>query len=249
MEIVSITKLKSAAMTFRKRLHLVLSLHTILVALFFCIVFAASDLQAGDVRGKVSIQRPAAINSKIVSRAIIRRYINKNLENPQGHDTHEEQPTIIVYIAGFRFGYSDGPEQVAVLDQINETFVPHVLPILAGTTVQFLNSDEVYHNVFSFSTAKSFDLGRYKTGKSRSVTFDKPGVVKVYCDIHTHMNAFILVLENPFFASTDENGYFEIKGVPPGKYTIKAWHGRWPEKSTEVIIEDSGVKNVNFEFP
>lgn len=204
------------------------------------------SLFAGDVKGKVILRRPSRDESKIVSRSIIRRYVNKTYQRATSHD---QRPAIVVYIEGFEFGRSNSNGATAVLDQVNERFVPHVLPIMVGTVVQFLNSDEVYHNVFSFSPAKSFDLGRYKRGKSRAVTFDKPGVVKVYCDIHTHMNAFVIVLQNPFFAVTDDNGNFEIKGVPPGKYTLKAWHGRWPEKSARIAIEKNGTVEITFEFP
>lgn len=206
----------------------------------------ASNSLAGEIKGKVVVQAQSRSGSEIVSREIIRRYINKAYPR----ETHrDEQPAIVVYIDGFKFGHANGSRPTAVLDQVNETFVPHVLPILVGTTVRFLNSDDVYHNVFSFSPAKSFDLGRYKRGKSRSVTFDKPGVVKVYCDIHSHMNAFILVLENPFFAVTDEHGVFEIKNVPRGNYVLKAWHGRWPEKSATITVKKNGSTTVNFEFP
>ena len=106
----------------------------------------------------------------------------------------------------------------AVLDQRNETFVPHVLAITTGTTVDFPNSDRIYHNVFSLSKTASFDLGRYPMGHSKSVRFDKPGIVRVFCEIHSHMSAFILVFSHPFFAMTDADGRYRIDNVPPGNY-------------------------------
>ena len=94
----------------------------------------------------------------------------------------------------------------AVLDQRNEAFVPYVLAVTVGSTVDFPNSDRVYHNVFSLSKPRRFDLGRYPKGRSRSVRFDQPGVVRVFCEIHSHMNAFILVFAHRYFAATDADG-------------------------------------------
>ncbi len=112
----------------------------------------------------------------------------------------------------------------ARLDQRNETFVPSVLALTVGSTVDFPNSDRTYHNVFSLSKAKRFDLGRYPRGQSRSVLFDRPGVVRVFCEIHSHMSAWILVFAHPFFAVTDADGRYRIDGVPPGTYTLAVWH-------------------------
>ncbi len=112
----------------------------------------------------------------------------------------------------------------AVLDQRNETFVPYVLAVTVGSTVDFPNRDRVYHNVFSLSKPRRFDLGRYPKGQSRSVRFDRPGVVRVFCEIHSHMNAFILVFAHRYFATTDAEGRYRIEGVPPGTYTLAVWN-------------------------
>ena len=112
----------------------------------------------------------------------------------------------------------------AQLDQRNESFVPSVLAVTVGSTVDFPNSDRTYHNVFSLSKAKRFDLGRYPRGQMRSVLFDRPGVVRVFCEIHSHMSAWILVFAHPFFAVTDADGRYRIEGVPPGSYTLAVWH-------------------------
>ena len=110
------------------------------------------------------------------------------------------------------------------MDQRNETFVPHVLAVMVGTVVDFPNSDKTFHNVFSLSQAKRFDLGRYAAGRSKSVRFDRPGVVRVFCDIHSHMNAFVLVFSHPFFDVTDADGRFRIDNVPAGTYTVVGWY-------------------------
>jgi hypothetical protein len=102
--------------------------------------------------------------------------------------------------------------------------------------VEFPNSDTVYHNVFSLSKAKRFDLGRYPAGQSKSVRFDTPGVVRVFCEIHSHMNAYILVFGHRYFAVTDDDGRFSIERVPPGSYTVTTWYEGSEVDSREVAV-------------
>ena len=133
------------------------------------------------------------------------------------------------------------------MDQRNETFVPHVLAIVAGTVVDFPNNDKTYHNVFSLSKTKSFDLGRYAAGHSKSVRFDTPGIVRVFCDIHSHMSAFVLVFAHRYFALTDEDGRYRLENVPPGTYTLFAWNEAAPLDSRRVVVPETGADvEVNF---
>jgi plastocyanin len=130
----------------------------------------------------------------------------------------------VVYLESGPMGaFEDVGRGEAAMNQRNEAFFPYVLAVQAGTTVAFPNDDRTYHNVFSFSKAKRFDLGRYPRGQSKAVRFDRPGVVRVFCDIHAHMSAFILVFAHPFFATTDADGRFRIPAVPAGSYTIAVW--------------------------
>lgn len=138
---------------------------------------------------------------------------------------------VVIYIAPAGAGASlaaaagaDAPH--ASMAQRDETFDPHVLPVLRGSTVDFPNADDVFHNVFSLSSAKAFDLGRYPKGTSRSLTFEKTGRVDVFCHIHSDMSAIVLVLDNPYFASPDPKGHFVIDSVPPGDYTVIGFHQR-----------------------
>ena len=130
----------------------------------------------------------------------------------------------------------------ARLDQRNETFVPYVLAVTVGSTVDFPNSDRVYHNVFSLSKVKRFDLGRYPRGRSRSVRFDQPGVVRVFCEIHSHMSAFVLVFAHRYFATTDAEGRYRIDGVPPGAYTLAVWNDGEVRDRKEVRVAGDGIE-------
>jgi plastocyanin len=128
----------------------------------------------------------------------------------------------------------------AAMDQRDQTFVPHVLAITVGTTVDFPNSDLTFHNVFSLSKTRAFDLGRYSRGRSKSIRFDRPGVVQVFCDIHSHMSAYILVFAHRYFAVTDQAGSFALTGVPPGTFVLAVWHEGEVRESRSVTIPDAG---------
>jgi hypothetical protein len=120
-------------------------------------------------------------------------------------------------------------------------FMPHVLPVMVGTTVEWPNKDDIYHNVFSYSEARSFDLGLYKDSAGKAVTFDKPGQVDVFCSIHANMSCVVLVLQNPYFAVTDDRGGYSITNVPAGTYRLKAWHERLPPQTMEITVPESGA--------
>jgi plastocyanin len=142
------------------------------------------------------------------------------------------------------------PGQVAPMrgrmHQTDETFVPHLLALTTGSTVDFPNDDNTYHNVFSLSKPKKFDLGRYATGRSKSITFERPGIVRVFCDIHSHMNAFILVFAHRFFAVTDQNGRYRIDQIPPGTYRVTAWYEGIALETERVTIPAGATADLDF---
>jgi plastocyanin len=137
----------------------------------------------------------------------------------------------------------------AVMDQRNERFVPHVLAVMVGTVVDFPNSDLTYHNVFSLSRAKRFDLGRYAAGKSKGVRMDRTGVVRVFCDIHSHMSAFVLVFNHPFFDVTDVDGRFELPSLPAGNYTVVGWYEGEARISRTVTVQPNNWTEVDLVVP
>lgn len=161
----------------------------------------------------------------------------------------DEFQNIVIYLNSAPLSKSSASEssQTLQIAQLGETFIPHVLPIQKGTTVEFPNQDPIFHNVFSLSGTKSFDLGRYPKGDSRSVTFDEAGIVPVFCHLHSDMSAIILVLDNPYFAVPGPDGQYRIENIPPGNYTLVAWHERSePVKiPVEVIAGDSVEINVS----
>ena len=120
-------------------------------------------------------------------------------------------------------GAPAAPSQKVVVDQRNLAFVPHVLAVRVGTTVEFPNNDKVFHNVFSFRAGKKFDLGMYPKGTVKRIVFDKPGLARLFCNIHPNMAAYVMAVDSSYFAVSNDRGTFTIAGVPPGTYTYHAW--------------------------
>lgn len=133
-------------------------------------------------------------------------------------------------------------------DQKNTTFIPHVLPVAVGSSVEFRNNDDVMHNVFSNSPTQQFDVGMFGRGDSRSVTFTKPGVVEVRCNVHPTMHAYILVLENNYFTSPDDRGLYQITGIPAGRYKLRAWHESLPPIETWANLDDATLRSIDLKF-
>jgi plastocyanin len=140
------------------------------------------------------------------------------------------------------------PGRTGQLAQKDQSFSPRVVPVMVGGYVEFPNRDPIYHNVFSVSPAKRFDLGKYGRGKSKSVRFDKPGVVKVYCDIHSNMEGFVLVVPNGWFTRAAEDGAFELPPLPSGTYRVQAWHPDLGTKSVSVTVGENETRSVEVSF-
>lgn len=162
----------------------------------------------------------------------------------QGEIADGRVEEVAIYLEGARSG--PGTEQPdPEMSQRSLRFDPRVLAIPVGTTVSFPNEDPVFHNVFSYSRARRFDLGRYRKGKSRSVTFDEPGLVEVFCDVHSSMQAFILVVESDFVTQPASDGSFVIDGVPEGPQKLVVWHPDHGEQEFTITV---GPEPVRFDL-
>jgi plastocyanin len=156
----------------------------------------------------------------------------------------------VIYIEKISGKTFNPPKEHARMDQKNLKFHPHVLPILAGTTVDFLNSDDVLHNVFSpDQCADKMNLGTWPKGQTRSYTYKNPGCVTVMlCNVHPEMEAYVLALETPFYAVSAADGKYEIKDVPAGKYELKIWHEKLKAQTINVDVPESGSVTIDFEI-
>ena len=132
--------------------------------------------------------------------------------------------------------------------QDQQRFVPAVLPARIGTRVQFENKDRVYHNVFSVSRARRFDLGKYRPGQSHAVTFDQPGTVQLLCDIHPDETGWVVVMPHRWFTQPDGNGAFKLPWLPAGRYTLRAWHPRFGMKTRILTVPRQGEVSVKLNF-
>ena len=142
------------------------------------------------------------------------------------------------------------PAPHVIMDQKNLAFVPDVLPVARGTVIEFTNSDDVQHNVFSPSArAGKFNLGTYGPGATRTVTLDQPGEVLVLCNIHMEMEAHILVLDTPYFSTVADDGSYRIADVPPGTYTVKIWKAHWRPFAQTIDVPKTGSLTVNIVAP
>lgn len=157
-----------------------------------------------------------------------------------------QPPLAVVYLDGsFPKPDSLPTKQVTQKDL---TFIPALLPVRAGTKVEFPSLDDTYHNIFSYSPAKRFDLGRYRPDERPvpSQVFDKSGLVTLRCDIHEHMRGLILVLNTPYFVMTDTNGQFRLSGLPAGRYTLKAWIDSRTTREKPVDLKNGQTLRVDF---
>jgi plastocyanin len=186
------------------------------------------------IRGRVDVRREPS--------AAVRRPAPAELGMHAGHEppAAERRRSVVFLESAPQAAFEAPTPGRATLDQRNETFVPYVVAVTVGSIVDFPNSDRTYHNVFSLSKAKRFDLGRYPRGHSRSVRFDRPGEVRVFCEIHSHMTAWILVFAHRYFATTDADGRFHIDGVPAGSYTLAAWNDGAIRARAEVRAGEAG---------
>ena len=199
----------------------------------------ASAKDDASLEGVVQLPPPT------VERALNQRY-GANVEAPL---TPSNPPAAVVYLEG-NFTANPKPKSgdVAQMAQKNMLFAPDLIAVHTGGAVEFPNVDDTYHNVFSYSKAKRFDLGRYrKDEKPGMVVFDKPGVVTVHCEIHDRMRGTVLVLETPYFQKTDSGGHYRLDHLPAGHFTVKAWINETNVRERAIDLK-SGAR-LQLDFP
>ena len=203
---------------------------------------AASPAQAGTgtIRGSVTLTEMRG--APLATSAYGRRDIA-----PKASSRGPEIRNVVVFLSGTEAA-SVAPMR-ARIEQRHEQFDPQVTVITTGSTVEFPNSDPYFHSVFSLSRAGTFNLGRYRSGESRSRQFTETGIVKLFCEIHAQMSASIIVLDHPWFATPETDGTFSIPNVPAGERTVVAWHERIGEKRERVRVTPGGVTRVTFTLP
>lgn len=200
---------------------------------------AAAGRQTGRIEGQVTLlmpPTPAVPSGVYPSRRVTRPARTAEINN------------VIVFLKDAP-RQADVPLMHATIMQRDEAFVPRVVAITRGSTVDFPNSDPFFHNVFSLSRGASFDLGRYPSGATKSRRFPHAGLVKVYCHIHSHMTASIMVFDHPYFRMPAADGSFAIEDVPAGTHQVSAWHERIGESVTPSRVEAGRTARVEFVLP
>jgi plastocyanin len=177
---------------------------------------AAVPLAAGTLRGQVEMLQKKGRKAKDLSE-------------------------VVVWIEGPKVA---PPPAKATIKMTKKRFEPHLVVVPVGGEVAFPNMDGILHNAFSVSGENRFDLELYKKPESRSQTFEHPGIVRVYCNIHPQMSAFVVVRDNPFWVQAGQDGRFSIEGVPPGNWEVKAWHARAGEVSQRVQVPEAGAADL-----
>ncbi len=209
---------------------------------------ASQSQETGRIEGVASIA-----NSLVVPRSRVRVYDEPGTPPAKLHRDPDPLANVVLYLESTpslrQVTRAVSGVRAPELRQSGERFVPHVLAIRTGTTVQFPNDDPLFHNVFSLSRVKTFDLGRYPRGASRPVTFETAGVVPVFCHIHADMSAYIVVLDHPFFVIPDSAGRFALEGVPPGDYRLVAWHERIRPFTVPVHVDGGRATTINVRLP
>ena len=188
-------------------------------------LFLSFSLGAGDIRGKVYVGNKE--NLKIAK---------SYSEHSSAHSKSIQPVPPVVFIEGKIEGVSFLPDKNYLIVQEGLNFNPGLLVIPVNALVEFPNKDNEFHNVFSYSKTKRFDLGRYPKGEFKTMRFEKPGIVKVYCEVHPWMRAAILVMENPFYSVAAGDGSFLIRDVPDGEYTLIIWDMDFGIRRKKIIV-------------
>ena len=206
---------------------------------------------AGDINGTIVIERKLTKRNVTPAAGLYQRGSVVELGSDAAEDPLAfERSHVVVYLEGVvPGGPAKVPQEPPVIEQRDRRFVPDLVVVPVGSTVSFPNFDPIFHNVFSLSKPKSFDLGNYPKGQTRLVSFPKPGVVSIYCHLHPNMAASIVVSPNAWSTRAQGSGRFSFVGVPEGKYTVVAWHKAGGTFRQTVTIQARGAAEAKFIIP
>ena len=215
------------------------------LGLIFVLNSVAHNAIAGELNGRILITK-----NMTRKRVTLPAYQLRGVSAPQSEISRplDEYGELIVFLEGSLPAGEDKPIRAELIQQ-NHRFEPQMLIVPVGSSVSFPNAEPIFHNVFSLSSIKKFDLGYYPAGQTRVVKFDTPGVVQVYCHLHPNMYAAIVVVPNRWYVRPSEDGTFSLKGIPPGTYHVVTWHMSAGFFRRQVQVPAIGVVNLDMKIP
>jgi plastocyanin len=210
----------------------------------------AACASAQDITGTILIKRKLTRPSVTAAVSVYQRGTAVRL----GKDAEEdpiayERSRVVIYLEGAGSAADDSGGHATQVQQLDRRFVPDLVVVQAGSIVSFPNMDPIFHNVYSLSKPKTFDLGSYDKGETRKVAFPKPGIVEIYCHLHPNMAATVVVTPNRWYARPDRSGQFRIPNVPPGQYTVVAWHKSAGFFRKPIVVENGHNSVADFFIP
>ena len=219
----------------------------VLSALAIC----AAGVMAEDVTGRILIKKQLTKPSVTAPVSVYQRGPAVQLSRNTDHDPIAyEMSRVVIYLEGPQTADGDTAVHPAQqIQQLDRQFMPDLVVVPIGSAVSFPNMDPIFHNIYSLSKAKTFDLGSYDKGETRKVVFPKPGIVEIYCHLHPNMAATVVVTPNRWYTKPDANGQYHIPDVPPGKYTVVAWHKAAGFFRKSIVIENGQNGVADFFIP
>ena len=221
------------------------------VFLLATLVTFAAAASAENINGTILIKKRLTRKNVTADVSIYQRGTQVKLGKDMEQDPIAyERSRVVIYLEGPGLPAADGANHTPIqIEQVDRRFSPDLAVIPAGSTVSFPNMDPIFHNIFSLSRVKSFDLGSYDKGETRTVLFPKPGIVDIYCHLHPNMSATIVVTPNRWYAQPDRTGLYRLPDVSPGQYTVVAWHKSAGFFRKSIVVEAGHDSTADFFIP
>jgi plastocyanin len=214
------------------------------------LAMTAASVFAADITGTVTVKQRLTRPSVTAAISMYERGPAVELgRDAESDPLAAERARVVIWIENSGGEFTGGGNLQARMQQVNRRFDPDIVVIPRGSSVTFPNMDPIFHNVFSLSMPKSFDLGNYPKGDTRTVVFPKPGIINVSCRLHPNMAGVVVVTPNHWYARAGRDGQFALRDLPPGKYTVVAWHKSAKAIRREVQVEEGRNAVVDFLVP